>query len=69
MIMVTRLGCVTTNRVGLPPIRSHDPSVRMSIKTTWKTENMSTIRVPMATKFDRMVNYLEGFLHIKLLDP
>ena len=32
---------------------------------TNKSHYISTIRVPMTTKLDRMISYLDGLLHIK----
>ena len=38
------------------------------VKIMWQTKHISTTRVPMTTKLDRMVTYLDGLLPIKSRD-
>ena len=48
---------------------SHDPLIMWSCEITWQTKNISTTRVPMATKLGRTVTNLERLPPIKLFDP
>ena len=49
----------------LRPRKSLDALVTWSCKITWQTKNIPTIRVAMATTFDRIATWVKGFLPIK----
>ena len=48
--------------------KSHDTLIKWSCKITWKLKNISTTKVPMVTKPDRIVTYCNGLLLIKSQD-
>ena len=64
MLMVIKLVRLVTYE-GLPLIKSRDPLITLSCEISWKTKNISTIRVLMATKPGRMLTYLDRLLPIK----
>ena len=48
---------------GLQTIKSCNTFITWTFKVTWETKTIiSTTRVPVATKLERMVTYLEGLL-------
>ena len=63
--MVTKTGTMVTNLQHLPPIMSLYRLVTWSreIKCQTKNHYVSTTRVPIATKLDRMMTNLQGILH------
>ena len=55
MSMATKLGPVVTFHDGLQPIKSYDPLITWSFKITCQDNYISTTRVSMATKLDKIV--------------
>ena len=53
---------------GLQTIKSCNTFITWTFKVTWETKTViSTTRVPVATKLERMVTYLEGLVATKSL--
>ena len=57
--MITKLGILLTYHKGLFPIKLYHLLVTWSCKVAWQSKIISPIPLSLATKFDRMVTYLD----------
>ena len=66
--MTTKLDRMESDPDSLLPLKSHDPLIMWSGEITWQTK-ISSLTIPMATKFGKVVIYHEELPLIKLLGP
>ena len=68
--MATNLGRVVSHHEGFQPIKSRDPLITWSFKTTWQAKNnISTTRVTVTAKLGRILTYIDGLLPTESQDP